>query len=933
MLWSALAAPPLAGEDFVIPSTMHLILDISTPALGHVTVSGKLSVSMTVAVTKLTAKSMEGTMTGIFQMGNSLADPYLKSFTLELNALKPATGNLGVARGLVMMNGGLRIFADVSRAHRTRLNATAAAAATSLTAISSALNWKAGDEIGIGTTDHYSSARADRRILQSNSSGAALTLTAGISKQRYGVLQYINDGGLSLTNGTLTPHPSWPAGKHPPRVLDERAMLVNLTSNVVFQCPDDDTWNIDKFGFHCMIMGGLDPGREVQISGLKIIRGGQRGLLGRYPIHWHMISYSSYSAADPVNSGKIVYGDADGHWIKHSIIDQSENRGFVIHGTNGILVEDCVGYSIRGHCFFLENGSERRNIFRRCVAMSMNDPHPGVARTSLQFNPDGSAAGGIRLAKHESIGGGGGPAGYWITNPDNIVTDCWANDSIALGFWFSFSHKIFGPSRNVQYPGLDEKLAPRYMDHGEFSKNIVIGCVIGAQTDQVVKDESGDFLSQFYEPKNTNRLGGSATDYNPTDFEIYKCADGYPNRLTPALYQRWIVADIKDTCLFGSAEGEIESTTVVGRTLNQPTVSNTKQRGFATYNYSVTQKWCLAVNFPWADGSGTDRDKGAGVWDLGDLYTEPYQHGAILTEGVKLINSNAGYNCRPPWLYAGGGGTTASRGGSHFTFSGARWDPYGYWGPAGNNIVWNATQNRCLAFLTFGITDAVPVEPAATSRMVSTAQQYYGVLNFFTAWSPDSSRPYMPVLAERLNASLAVVGEWWIRGRNTGDGSELPNMRHFAVAKNSRIRFKLYETDSSTVEKFPVDYLGFTLSAGHPADASAVIGAPWNYATVKIQVRTKFEPASPRTAIMAQSVVDANQGRRINVAAASLAEVYDLATNPDGNKYWLDTVGKTVWFRHKGGLTYPYDFTNVTTKDFRNYLQQFRQDHIYVILP
>ena len=47
----------------------------------------------------------------------------------------------------------------------------------------------------------------------------------------------------------------------------------------------------------------------------------------------------------------------------------SGNRWITIHGTNYLVVRDCVGYQIVGHGFFLEDGTEVNNVLDRNLAV------------------------------------------------------------------------------------------------------------------------------------------------------------------------------------------------------------------------------------------------------------------------------------------------------------------------------------------------------------------------------------------------------------------------------------------------------------------------------------------------------------------------------------------------------------------------------------
>lgn len=64
---------------------------------------------------------------------------------------------------------------------------------------------------------------------------------------------------------------------------------------------------------------------------------GTLGLLGRYPIHFHRMSDSSRGMA-----------------VRGASIWRSGNHFLNIHGSNGILVEDTVGYDAAGSGFFIE---------------------------------------------------------------------------------------------------------------------------------------------------------------------------------------------------------------------------------------------------------------------------------------------------------------------------------------------------------------------------------------------------------------------------------------------------------------------------------------------------------------------------------------------------------------------------------------------------
>src|SRR5690606_29007194 len=96
----------------------------------------------------------------------------------------------------------------------------------------------------------------------------------------------------------------------------------------------------------------METGASAHVDGVEIRRGGQRGRLGRYPFHWHRLSYDNTQ----------FLGDATGQYLRNSTINESRNRGIVIHATNGVTVENNIIYNVLGHALFTEDAVERDNV-------------------------------------------------------------------------------------------------------------------------------------------------------------------------------------------------------------------------------------------------------------------------------------------------------------------------------------------------------------------------------------------------------------------------------------------------------------------------------------------------------------------------------------------------------------------------------------------
>jgi formylglycine-generating enzyme required for sulfatase activity len=91
---------------------------------------------------------------------------------------------------------------------------------------------------------------------------------------------------------------------------------------------------------------------------------GKKGVLARYPIHFHKLR-------DSMRGTQVVGASV---W-------DSDNRFITIHGTDYVVVRDTVGYRSVGHGFFLEDGSEELNLLDRNLAVQamLTDPLPDQA--------------------------------------------------------------------------------------------------------------------------------------------------------------------------------------------------------------------------------------------------------------------------------------------------------------------------------------------------------------------------------------------------------------------------------------------------------------------------------------------------------------------------------------------------------------------------
>jgi hypothetical protein len=378
---------PIAGDKVTIGRDKDVILDVSPPALGGLSIDGKLTFSNDADLELTTEWIM---LHGELAIGSE-ASPHTRNATITFTNTVPnedVMAGMG-DRGIMISGGTLNLHGD--RTHTwTKLSNTAKAGSTSIEVLD-ASGWRVGDEIVLASTD-FDPRQAERRTIAAIS-GNKITLD--------GKLDYMHFGEITFG-------------------VDERGEVGLLTRNIKIQASADaeETY----FGGHIMAM----PSSKMFVSGVELNRMGQHMTLARYPIHWHLV------------------GDAQGQYIKNASIHDTFNRCVTVHGTNFLRVENNVTYNIVGHCFFLEDGIEHGNEFVRNLAIQTKC-HPTMECVPVNLAANGEiAAEDPRALRQTSFSGkntllpsDNTVASYWITNPDNSFIDNVAAGSDQTGFWFS----------------------------------------------------------------------------------------------------------------------------------------------------------------------------------------------------------------------------------------------------------------------------------------------------------------------------------------------------------------------------------------------------------------------------------------------------------------------------------------------------------------
>jgi len=189
---------------------------------------------------------------------------------------------------------------------------------------------------------------------------------------------------------------------------DYRSEVANLSRNVTIESAKPDGVRGHTM-FHRDSTGG--------ISYAEFRHLGKEGVLGKYAIHFHLVRDSM--------RGSGVLGASV--WDSH-------NRWLTIHGTDFLVVRDCVGYQSVGHGYFLEDATEQYNLLDRNLAVQAYRGKR-LPKQVLPFDPNDGA-------------------GFWWANGRNSFTRNVACENDEYGYRFEVAKRSnFNPELNTLQPG------------------------------------------------------------------------------------------------------------------------------------------------------------------------------------------------------------------------------------------------------------------------------------------------------------------------------------------------------------------------------------------------------------------------------------------------------------------------------------------------
>jgi hypothetical protein len=159
----------------------------------------------------------------------------------------------------------------------------------------------------------------------------------------------------------------------PPNHIETRAIVALLTRSIKIASEGDPltTRATDHFpvgagfyGGHTIVRQGFNT---YQVQGVEFYQLGQGGMIGRYPVHFHM----DRTVPQPVLAASQDTPAFLGTYVADSSIVDSMTRFITVHATQGVTLARNVGYKSIGHGFYLEDATEINNRLYSNVGISV----------------------------------------------------------------------------------------------------------------------------------------------------------------------------------------------------------------------------------------------------------------------------------------------------------------------------------------------------------------------------------------------------------------------------------------------------------------------------------------------------------------------------------------------------------------------------------
>lgn len=454
--WAGGQVPSSISNNIRIPAGVRVALDEGRVLRsGHIHVQGELGViSQGGGKTELACASLlvDGSR-GRFLVGTDLS-PHPGLFDLRLLGSNRSFDIVGFGnKFLAARNGGLiSLHGEWVNSH-VELDATAGKGATEVIVRGRTYGWRVGHDIVITPTGRKFSGRAPvgwqqierRKITEISDAGNGKTrvkFNDGLSHEHLGRSFVTEDG--------VAPRKTWR--------YDVRGRVANLQRRIRIIGDNPGT---NGFGGHIMIMGKINGNSRAGIARIKNVHlkdMGQKSIVGRYPMHWHMLA-----------------DDGEGQYLSNCSIDNSFNRAVTVHGTHNTRVANNFAYRHLGHGIFLEDGAEENNTFVNNLVVDTRKPKSGEEILSS----DNAANSSINAF----------PSAFWIANPKNTFDDNIVAGTEGVGYWFILNDS---PTGLAASDNRLKNLTPRVNPLVSFKDNVANSARMGFDVNDAVNPRTLD---------------------------------------------------------------------------------------------------------------------------------------------------------------------------------------------------------------------------------------------------------------------------------------------------------------------------------------------------------------------------------------------------------------------------------------------------------
>jgi hypothetical protein len=377
--WSSAATwgvdtPPVDYDLVYVPKGTTLLVDQDTPILEGIAVEGGRLVFSDDMDLKVQAGHI--TMNGGHFIAGTATHPHTHKLEFVMyggyyGKQMPMFGNKGIG----CMNCKFEMYGTPRPVTWSKITATINVGDSQLT-VADTVDWAVGEEIVVASTSFVHQEAEVRKITAIN--GSTITVNATFQYKHVSVVEDYSGDKLAM-----------------------QAEVGLLTRNIKMHGESES--EMKQYGSHLMLSGNSVNGFEGYVGYTEFYHCGQPQILGRYCIHFHMI------------------GDIPDSFARGNAVHDSFARIVTIHGVHYLTVEDNVGYRVKGHNVFVEDGIETHNLIKHNLVISS-------LQTTRMLQTDTSVA------------------SFWVTNPTNDFIGNVAAGSDFYGIWYELKEHPDGPS-------------------------------------------------------------------------------------------------------------------------------------------------------------------------------------------------------------------------------------------------------------------------------------------------------------------------------------------------------------------------------------------------------------------------------------------------------------------------------------------------------